>query len=150
MLLAVRGKKEKQHLMPCRGIRGATTVEANSRDAILVAARELLAEMVDANEVQKEDVASAYFTTTPDLNAEFPAVTARNDFGWTNVALMCGHEMDVPGSLSMCLRILLHVNTERSQDEIKHVYLRGAAALRPDLVKTAAPIGHQSEGSYAK
>jgi chorismate mutase len=126
--------------MQCRGIRGATTVEANSREAILAAARELLAEMVTANDVRKENVASAYFTTTLDLNAEFPAVTARNDFGWSNVALMCGHEMDVPGSLAMCLRILLHVNTDLSQDEIKHVYLRGAAVLRPDLAKTADAV----------
>ena len=81
-------------------------------------------------------MASAYFTTTPDLNAEFPAVTARVDFGWTNVALMCGHEMSVPGSMAMCLRIMLHVNTERAQDEINHIYLRGAAALRPDLAAT--------------
>ena len=123
--------------MPCRGIRGATTVDSNSREAILAAARELLAEVVRANDVQKEDVASVYFTTTPDLNAEFPAVTARRDFGWTSVALMCGHEMAVPGSLAMCLRVMLHVNTERAQDEINHVYLRGAAALRPDI---AAPV----------
>jgi chorismate mutase len=112
-------------------------VDSNSREAILAAARELLAEVVRANDVQKEDVASVYFTTTPDLNAEFPAVTARRDFGWTNVALMCGHEMAVPGSLAMCLRVMLHVNTERAQDEINHVYLRGAAALRPDI---AAPV----------
>ena len=89
--------------------------------------------MIRRNDIHKEDVASAYFTTTLDLDAEFPAVAARNGFGWNNVALMCGHEMDVPGSLRMCLRILLHVNTDRSQDEICHVYLRGAAALRPDL-----------------
>jgi chorismate mutase len=119
--------------MLCRGIRGATTVEANTREAIVGAARELLAEMIRANDVRKENVASAYFTTTPDLNAEFPAVTARADFGWTNVALMCGHEMAVPGSLPMALRVMLHVNTERTQDEICHVYLRGAAVLRPDL-----------------
>jgi chorismate mutase len=119
--------------MACRGIRGATTVESNSREAILAAAKELLSEVVRANGVEKEDVASAYFTTTPDLNAEFPAVTARQDFGWTNVALMCGHEMAVPGSLAMCLRVLLHVNTDRTQDEINHVYLRGASTLRPDL-----------------
>jgi len=119
--------------MLCRGIRGATTVETNSREAIVAAAHELLEELIVRNDVQKEDVASAYFTTTSDLDAEFPAVAARNGFGWTNVALMCGHEMDVPGSLRMCLRILLHVNTERTQDEINHVYLRGATALRPDL-----------------
>lgn len=119
--------------MQVRGIRGAITVESNTRDAILDATRELLGELIRANDVQAEDVASAWFTTTTDLNAEFPAVVARGDFGWTNIALMCGHEMDVPGSLRMCLRILLHVNTERSQDQVCHVYLRGAAVLRPDL-----------------
>ena len=124
--------------MPCRGIRGATTVTANTREAILDATRELLAELVRANDIRSEDVASAYFTTTSELNAEFPAVAARNGLGWTNVALMCGHEMDVPGSLRMCLRILLHVNTERAQAEVCHVYLRGAAVLRPDLA-TATP-----------
>ena len=123
--------------MLVRGIRGATTVDSNSREAILDATRELLGEILRANEVRTEDVASAYFTTTPDLNAEFPAVTARVDFGWTNVALMCGHEMSVPGSMAMCLRIMLHVNTERAQDEINHIYLRGAAALRPDLAATS-------------
>ena len=124
--------------MQCRGIRGATTADANTRESILEATRDLLSEMVRANEVRAEDVASAYFTTTPDLNAEFPALTARNDFGWHNVALMCGHEMSVPGSLPMCVRILLHVNTERTQAEICHVYLRGATALRPDLAQTEA------------
>jgi chorismate mutase len=119
--------------MPCRGIRGAITVESNSKEAILAAAHELLGEMIRANDIAKEDVASGYFTTTPDLNAEFPAVVARNGFGWSNVALMCGHEMAVPGSLAMCLRILLHVNTERSQEQINHIYLRGATVLRPDL-----------------
>lgn len=119
--------------MPIRGIRGATTVEANTREAILEAAGELLGEIIRVNEIDKDDVASAYFSTTTDLNAEFPAVVARRDFGWTNIALMCGHEMDVPGSLRMCLRIMLHVNTETPQSEVCHVYLRGAAVLRPDL-----------------
>jgi len=96
--------------MPCRGIRGATTVTDNTREAILEATRELLDELVRTNGIHPEDVASAYFTTTSELNAEFPAVAARNGLGWTNVALMCGHEMDVPGSMRMCLRILLHVN----------------------------------------
>jgi chorismate mutase len=119
--------------MPLRGVRGATTVESNTRGAILDAARELLTEIIAQNDVKRDDVASAWFTTTTDLDAEFPAVTARNDFGWTNVALMCAHEMDVPGSLRMCLRILLHVNTDRAQSEVHHVYLRGAAVLRPDI-----------------
>jgi chorismate mutase len=119
--------------MAVRGVRGATTVEANTRDAILDATRELLGEIIRANALRTEDVASAYFTTTTDLNAEFPAVVARNEFGWTNIALMCGHEMDVPGSLRMCLRIMLLVNSDVPQDKVCHVYLRGAAALRPDL-----------------
>jgi chorismate mutase len=118
--------------MLCRGIRGATTVEANSREAILEATGELLAAMVTANDVKPEDVASAFFTTTPDLNAEFPALAARR-LGWNDVPLLCGHEMAVPGSLPMCLRILLHVNTDKTADEIVHVYLRGARVLRPDF-----------------
>ena len=119
--------------MACRGIRGATTVESNTREAILDATREMLAEIISRNDVQTEDVASAYFSTTPELNAEFPAVAARNDFGWHHAALMCGHEMYVPGSLSMCLRVMVMVNTEKTQKEMQHVFLRGAAALRPDL-----------------
>ena len=123
--------------MPCRGIRGATTVTANTREAILEATRELLDELVSQNGIRHEDVASAYFTTTPGIDAEFPAVAARAGLGWTDIALMCGQELDVPGSLRMCLRILLHVNTERTQAEIRHVYLRGATVLRPDLTGAA-------------
>ena len=118
--------------MLVRGIRGATTVETNSREAILAAAGELLLAMVDANAVEHDHVASVIFSTTPDLNAEFPAVAARN-MGWTDIALMCGHEMSVPGGLPRCLRILMHVNTERGISEIKHIYLHEAQALRPDL-----------------
>ena len=119
--------------MLVRGIRGATTVADNSRDAILDAAGELLAELVRANDLEREHVASIIFTTTPDLNAEFPAVAARNA-GWTEVAMECLHEMNVPGGLPRCLRILMHVNTQRAASEVVHVYLRGARALRPDLV----------------
>lgn len=115
----------------CRGIRGATTVDTNSPEAILEATTELLAEMMRANDFRVDDVASAIFTTTRDLNAEFPAVAARR-LGWTETALLCGHEMDVPGSLANCLRILLHVNTEKEAREVVHVYLRGAEILRPD------------------
>ena len=113
------------------GIRGATTVQENTPDAILDATTELLTELMRANGFQAGDVASAFFTTTRDLNAEFPAVAA-NRMGWTDAALLCGHEMDVPGSLAMCLRVLLHVNTQKQQRDVKHVYLRGAKALRPD------------------
>jgi chorismate mutase len=115
----------------CRGIRGATTTSANSRDAILAATRELLVELIERNAIQPEDVASAIFTTTPDLNAEFPAIAAR-ELGWTDVALLCGHEMAVPGSLQCCIRILIHWNTTRSAAEIVHVYIHGAQVLRPD------------------
>jgi chorismate mutase len=118
--------------MLTRGVRGATTVEANSREAILEAARELLAAMLKANEFDVADIASAFFSATPDLNAEFPALAAR-EMGWTDVALLCGHEMNVPGSLPMCLRILLHVNTDKPTGAIHHVYLRGATVLRPDF-----------------
>ena len=121
--------------MPVRGIRGATTVSKNSREEILAAARELLTAMIEANDINPEDVASATFTTTPDLNAEFPAVAARQ-MGWTFVPLMCGHEMGVPGSLPLCLRILLHLNTDKGAHDIAHVYIRGAAALRPDLASS--------------
>lgn len=121
-----------------RGIRGATTVEQNSREAILEATRELLQEIIERNDIVQDDVASAWFTTTRDLDAEFPAVSARADFGWVDVALMCGHEMDVPGSLPRCLRILLHVNTQRESSELQHVYQRGARVLRPDVAATEA------------
>jgi chorismate mutase len=117
--------------MRCRGIRGATTVDSNSREAIVEATGELLDLIVEANGVAVDDVASAFFTTTSDLTAEFPAVAAR-ERGWADIALMCGHEMNVPGSLKMCIRVLLHVNTERQAAELIHVYARGATVLRPD------------------
>jgi chorismate mutase len=118
--------------MPVRGVRGATSVSKNTREEIIEATRELLETMIEVNEIDAEDVASAWFTTTPDVNAEFPAVAARQ-LGWTFVPLMCGHEMAVPGSLPLCVRILLHVNTSRGPHDIRHVYLREARRLRPDL-----------------
>ncbi len=118
--------------MPCRGIRGATTADDNTGEAILKATRELLALLIRQNDIQPEDVGSAIFTTTFDLDAEFPALAARQ-LGWMNVALMCGHEMDVPGSLRHCIRVLILWNTDRGPDEIVHVYIKGASKLRPDL-----------------
>ncbi len=118
--------------MLTRGVRGATTVEANTAEEIVEATKELLAALLKANDLDVEYVASAFFTMTPDLNAEFPAIAAR-EMDWTNVALLCGHEMNKPGSLPMCLRVLLHVNTEKAAREIRHVYLRGARVLRPDI-----------------
>jgi len=115
--------------MKCRGIRGATTVGANTREQILAATKELLQEMIAANGVEEEDMACVIFTTTPDIDAEFPAVAAR-ELGFSQVALLCGHEMNVPDSLPMCLRILILFNTEKNAHEIVHVYLKGAQSLR--------------------
>ena len=117
--------------MPCRGVRGATTADANTSEAILEATRQLLALMIRQNGIEPEDVASAIFTTTPDLDAEFPALAARQ-LGWLHVALMCGHELEVPGSLRRCVRILLHWNTDLPADQVVHVYIKEAARLRPD------------------
>ncbi|ATW24099.1 chorismate mutase [Candidatus Formimonas warabiya] len=119
--------------MPVRGIRGATSVENNSREEISQATRELLSMIIEKNEICSKDIASAFFTVTKDLNAEFPARVAR-EMGWQTVPMMCGWEMDVPGALKGIIRIMLHVNTEKSQKEIKHIYLKEAVKLRPDLV----------------
>ncbi len=123
--------------MWCRGIRGATTAMDNTREAILEATRELLEQLIAANGIVAEDIASAFFTTTTDLNAEFPAVAARA-LGWLDTALLCGHEMMVPGSLQRCIRVLVHWNTTRRADEIVHVYIRGAQNLRPERAALVA------------
>lgn len=115
--------------MYCRGIRGATTVEQNEREEILAATRELLQLLIQENDLRVEDIASAIFTVTDDLDAEFPARAAR-ELGWTEVALICAREIPVPGSLGKCIRVLLHVDTMRSAAEIRHVYIRGAVNLR--------------------
>ena len=114
-----------------RGVRGATTAETNTREAILAATRELLCLMIEENNIQPDDVASAIFTTTADLNADYPALAARA-LGWHDVALLCAHEMNVPYGLKQCIRILLHWNTEVAAREVKHVYIKGATNLRPD------------------
>lgn len=118
--------------MYCRGIRGATTAERNTSDEIVAATTELLELLIARNELRAEDVASAIFTLTADLDAAFPALAARK-LGWSEVALMCMREIPVPGSLPMCIRVLLHVNTEREASEISHVYIRGAINLRPEF-----------------
>lgn len=117
--------------MPVRGIRGAIVTAANTKESILDSTRELLLAVIAANDIQPEEVASAWFTTTPDLNAEYPALAARK-LGWYDVALMCGHEMDVPHGLRKCIRVLIHLNTDKPAQAIKHVYLGAAASLRPD------------------
>ncbi|MBX3012410.1 MAG: chorismate mutase [Caldilineaceae bacterium] len=115
----------------CRGVRGATTVETDDRELVLKATRELLALMIRLNGIRSDDVASAIFTTTPDVVSVFPATAARQ-LGWLDVPLMCAHEMSVPGSLGLCIRILLHWNTTKEQQAIQHVYLHEARNLRPD------------------
>ncbi len=114
-----------------RGVRGATTAEANTREAILAATSELLQLMIEANKIVVDDVASAIFTTTLDLNADYPALAARA-LGWHEAALMCMHEMNVPHGLKMCIRILLHWNTAVAASDVKHIYIKGAVNLRPD------------------
>jgi chorismate mutase len=120
--------------MKCRGVRGATTIASNTREEILKATRELLALLIRQNDIESRDVASAIFSTTPDIDAEFPALAARQ-LGWLDVPLLCGHEMAVPGSLPLCIRVMIHWNTEKSQSEIEHIYVRDAKRLRPDLSK---------------
>jgi chorismate mutase len=115
----------------CRGIRGAITVPANNKEAIETATKELLQKMVKVNDVNLDDVACILFTTTSDLNASFPAAAAR-ELGWTRVPLLCGHEMNVPGSLPACLRVLVLFNTDKGNEEMVHVYLGGAVALRDE------------------
>jgi chorismate mutase len=118
----------------CRGVRGATTVEANTRDEILTNTRQLLALMIRANGIEPGDVASAMFSLTADLNAEFPALAARQ-LGWLDVPLLCTYEVDVPGSLRKCVRVMIHWNTETPQHQIRHIYIKEATRLRPDLSK---------------
>lgn len=117
-------------MLYCRGIRGATTIENNTREEILSATRELLILLIERNDLRPEDITSAIFSMTEDLDAEFPALAAR-ELGWTEVALMCTREIPVPGSLGKCIRVLIQVNTTRSASEIQHVYIRGAVNLRP-------------------
>lgn len=116
-----------------RGIRGATTASANTRESVLEATRELLEEVLRGNQISDyEDIASILFTTTPDLTATFPAEAAR-ELGMQLVPLLCASEIAVPGRLQKCIRVLLHVNTTKSLKDVVHVYLREARVLRPDI-----------------
>ncbi len=120
--------------MHSRGVRGATTVDENTPEAILQETRRLLALIIRANDIRGEDVASVMFSTTRDLTAEYPALAARQ-LGWLDTALLCGHEMDVPGGVPRCVRVLINWNTEKAPQDIVHVYLRGARNLRPDKAR---------------
>ena len=140
----------KDMAMCCRGVRGATRVEENRAEAILGATKELLREMVKANGIQAQDIASAIFTMTPDLDAAFPARAAR-EVGWQHVPLLDAREIPVPGSIDRCIRVLLHWNTDVRQEEIKHLYMHGTHNLRPDLApdrmaKTSDQLDPEGEG----
>ena len=121
--------------MTIRGIRGATTIETDTKADVLSATRELLDAILAANpELETDDIASALFTTTEDIASAYPALAARQ-MGWDQVPMMCAREIPVPGSLPLCIRVLIHWNTDKEQSAIQHVYLRNAVKLRPDLVK---------------
>ncbi|TVX92894.1 chorismate mutase [Paenibacillus agilis] len=121
-----------------RGIRGATTVQANDADEILQATSELLDEIVQRNGVEPESIASVWITMTEDLNATFPARAIRTLPNWELVPIMCALEIPVEGSLPKCIRLLVHINTDKSQKAIQHVYLKESAQLRPDLAGPAS------------
>ena len=117
-----------------RGIRGATTARENTRESIIEATRELLQKIAEDNHCLVEDIVSIFFSVTPDLDAYFPASAAR-DLGWTYVPLFCTTEINVPGAVPRCIRVMAHVNTTKNQRDIKHIYLKEAAQLRPDLLE---------------
>ncbi|TVY11619.1 chorismate mutase [Paenibacillus cremeus] len=118
-----------------RGIRGATTVEHNEENEILASTSELLNQIILENGIVPEEIACVYITVTQDLTATFPAKTIRQMAGWELVPLMCSVEIPVEGSLAKCIRLMVMVNTEKSQQEINHVYMKQAMRLRPDLSK---------------
>ncbi|MGI5911494.1 MAG: chorismate mutase [Syntrophomonadaceae bacterium] len=115
-----------------RGIRGATTIKKDSPEQVLQATRELLECIVSENKFDIEDIASVLFTVTSDIKSIFPAAAARS-MGWDKVPLMCFQEIEVNDSLPLCIRVLLHINTDKSQQQIKHIYLKEARKLRLDL-----------------
>jgi chorismate mutase len=117
-----------------RALRGATTVDRDEPQEVTQATRELLEEMLSRNSVRAEDLISVVFTATPDLVSEFPAAAARS-LGIADVPLLCATEIAVPGAVERCVRVLIHLNTERSRAELHHVYLRGASHLREDLAQ---------------
>ncbi|OQY39728.1 chorismate mutase [Candidatus Atribacteria bacterium 4572_76] len=130
--------------MLVRGIRGAITVNNNTKEEIIKFTKELLITLQKENDFKIEDIVSVFFSVTPDLNAAFPARAAR-ELGWKQVPLFDMQEIGVPGSLPRCIRILIQINCSKNQTEIKHCYLRGARILRKDLVKE---ISNQKEGEF--
>lgn len=126
--------------MAVRGVRGATTAHANTPDAILTATRELLEALIQANGLRAAEVASIYFTVTPDLDAAFPATAVRS-LGWNEIAALDAQAPRVLNDVPHCIRVLIHWNTDRPEDEIRHVYLRDARALRPDRAGDPGVLG---------
>lgn len=127
-----------------RGIRGATTVACDTPDAIAEATLQMLESITRLNGVRTSEIAAATFSTTADVCSAFPAASARAA-GWTMVPMLCHHELAVPGSLALCIRVLVLWNTEKGQDEIRHVYLRDAVKLRPDLMSATVNNNSQHE-----
>jgi chorismate mutase len=121
-----------------RGVRGAITVDQNTEEVIITATEELFARLIEENHFQPDQVGSIFISTTEDVNATFPAKALRKFEGWTYVPVMCMQEIPVPNSLKMCVRVMMHVNTTKPQEEIIHVYLKGATVLRPDLGSSLA------------
>lgn len=119
--------------MSTRAIRGATTVEENTKEAIKSATVELLSAMLEENKTSKEDISHVIFTLTKDVNADFPAKFARIELGFDNVPMICSNEIEVPGALPLCIRVLMVINSELSQKEFRHIYLNEAKKLRPDI-----------------
>lgn len=116
-------------------IRGAITLENNTKEEIELNTIELINTILENNKISKDDIIQAIFTVTKDIDADFPAKYARLNLGWDNVPMICSYEMSVPNSLQMCLRVLITTYSEFSKNEVKHAYLKGAAKLRPDLSK---------------
>ncbi len=133
----------------CRGIRGAVLAEADTADAIHEATRALLEEIISANGIEQDDVASVIFTVTPDLTAAYPAVAARQ-LGWVDTALLTTLEMAPPNSPPRCIRVLIHWNTRRTQKDIHHVYIRGAEVLRPDRAQPEMTGDHRPQPEPAR
>ncbi|OGD34947.1 chorismate mutase [Candidatus Atribacteria bacterium RBG_16_35_8] len=130
--------------MLVRGIRGAITVDKNSKEEIIEKTKQLLTTLKKENDFKIEDIVSIFFSVTPDLDAAFPAQAAR-ELNWNKVPLFDMQEIDVPGSLSRCIRVLIHLNCQKSKLEMKHCYLRGARILRKDLINE---ISDQKESEF--
>ena len=121
--------------MAVRGLRGATTIARDEESEVLKATEQLVKEIAQANQVNPEEIISVIVSTTPDIQSTFPAKAVRSIDGWKYVPVMCTHEMNVPGGMPLCIRILMHANCDTPQKEIIHIYQNDAVKLRPDLQK---------------